>query len=375
MNSFFASFICLFIRNKKRKQFLYDFLTKRIEKDAEKEVIDALYSGKDTKNINDTLFLNRLNDKTNDLKKAISNVDNRMAALKVHQDLMFMTLYKGKEESLLDAKKRFFLNLPPAEGMMRKAQLLEAYLLKNLHRICTENNLTYFLSFGTLLGAVRHEGFIPWDDDMDIIMPRQDLERLMEILKDNPDFWVRSLYVYDRANVVHAVKFAFRDIEMPLFFDIFVVDYTDDPETEVAKTIEKWRGRLYSEAGNQKMEKGIFSDKRPNQYNRLRQLYTEHKDKAYSECRINKTKGRYLIWAFDNFTNRNIRFGKTEDIFPAVQIRFEGNSFNVPSNHIQWLENYYGDIYTLPMDLVAKKHYKLSEIHKNNINKLYKKYS
>ena len=46
-----------------------------------------------------------------------------------------------------------------------------------IDKFCREHNLRYYLAFGTLLGAVRHHGFIPWDDDMDILMPRPDLER------------------------------------------------------------------------------------------------------------------------------------------------------------------------------------------------------
>src|SRR5690554_3813058 len=60
-----------------------------------------------------------------------------------------------------------------------KAHMLE--ILVEFDRFCEEHGLTYYLSGGTLLGAVRHKGFIPWDDDIDVNMPRSDCEKLMEL--------------------------------------------------------------------------------------------------------------------------------------------------------------------------------------------------
>lgn len=66
---------------------------------------------------------------------------------------------------------------------LRKLQLTQLYILKQISKICEENGLKYYLCGGTLLGAVRHQGFIPWDDDLDITMYRKDLERLIEIVQ------------------------------------------------------------------------------------------------------------------------------------------------------------------------------------------------
>ncbi|MCD7755805.1 MAG: LicD family protein [Firmicutes bacterium] len=66
-------------------------------------------------------------------------------------------------------------------GKLRQLQLVQMKCLLELDRVCRENGITYFLGGGTLLGAVRHQGFIPWDDDVDVMMSRADFDRLAQI--------------------------------------------------------------------------------------------------------------------------------------------------------------------------------------------------
>ena len=83
----------------------------------------------------------------------------------------------------------YFLNqyaditkVPPAKGKLRAGQQNETVLLQVFDSICRANSLQYIIGFGTLLGYVRHSGFIPWDDDVDVFMPRNDFEKMKEII-------------------------------------------------------------------------------------------------------------------------------------------------------------------------------------------------
>lgn len=72
---------------------------------------------------------------------------------------------------------------------------LELDILRYIRKCCEEHDLTYYLAYGTLIGAVRHQGFIPWDDDVDILMPREDYFRLMKIVEaDNSHYGFVSMH-------------------------------------------------------------------------------------------------------------------------------------------------------------------------------------
>ena len=82
---------------------------------------------------------------------------------------------------------------------LREIQMAMLEILKQVHKICEENQITYYIAYGTLLGAIRHKGFIPWDDDTDIWMPREDFERFKDIFLKN-DYKIGNLKFCNRAN-------------------------------------------------------------------------------------------------------------------------------------------------------------------------------
>ena len=83
------------------------------------------------------------------------------------------------------------------ELTLDEMKAVELEILKKFDSICKENGLEYSLAYGTMLGAIRHKGFIPWDDDIDVFMKREDYEKLLTLKYDDGDFEVKS-YRYSK---------------------------------------------------------------------------------------------------------------------------------------------------------------------------------
>ncbi|MDO4467516.1 MAG: LicD family protein [Bacillota bacterium] len=128
-----------------------------------------------------------------------------------------------------------------SDEQLKKVQSLELLALQEVNRICTKYNIKYTLGYGTLIGAVRHKGFIPWDDDIDICMLRKDYIRFKEICKkelssgyfyqDNesdPEYYM----LYDKIRVDGTLfKEAFQsqwNIHHGIYVDIFPIDAIPD---------------------------------------------------------------------------------------------------------------------------------------------------
>lgn len=109
---------------------------------------------------------------------------------------------------------------------LRKLQLIEVNLLMKFQQICEENNLTYYFVGGGLIGALRHGGFIPWDDDLDIVMPRDDYERFVDVCKQGIEDGYGLIHYDTKIDPHwHTVYSKFVDlesqIERPLTFQSF----------------------------------------------------------------------------------------------------------------------------------------------------------
>lgn len=245
------------------------------------------------------------------------------------------------------------------EQHLRASQLKQLEMLKVIIAICERHQITYWLEGGTLLGAVRHGGFIPWDDDIDIAMTREDLERFTEIApkelpenliiqnrKTNPD------YKLDQTKVVDLNSFYVQpddDFESAspkgLFVDIF--PYVDYPYVPVRFRRPFFRGiciansvlhgkHYYSIENTAKLF--WFGLKYIILYGIVWHLLP--KTKTYLTCL--PTNNWYGMEQ------------KRDEILPVSRIRFEGIEVNAPCNPDAYLKNLYKDYMQMPPE--EKRH-------------------
>lgn len=125
---------------------------------------------------------------------------------------------------------------------LRRLQMAELEILKEFVHICEEHDLRYYLVGGTLLGAVRHQGFIPWDDDIDVAMPREDYDRFAEIAPQelapqyfyqcpdtDPYYFLTYAKVRKNGTAVYEERFKKAKFHKGIFIDIFPLDFCPRP--------------------------------------------------------------------------------------------------------------------------------------------------
>lgn len=233
----------------------------------------------------------------------------------------------------------------PDGSTLRIAQLQMLDILKCVDKICRKYNIPYWLSSGTLLGAVRHGGFIPWDDDLDIEMLKEDYEKLIPILKQElpTDYMLQDntteknypfLFAKVRSNKSQIKEsFIYKLKNEGLYIDIF-------PLEKSFYCLFKLSAVLY--------------------HNFCIKLY-KHKYIFY----LNRFIHTQIIFPFFRILSKlhksdtirhtyGIGFLKARqksDIFPLSEIRFEDSLFYAPKNSDTYLKRIYGDYMNLPNNI------------------------
>ncbi len=251
---------------------------------------------------------------------------------------------------------------------MNHTKTIQAGLLEVMdifHQFCEDNDLRYFLVGGTQLGAVRHKGFIPWDDDLDIVMPRDDYDKLISLGdKFIKPFVLRDIsldenYIYPYAklanNNVMLKEVLYKSFDCGVWIDIFPLDYTFE-STKAQKIhfalIKILRSILILKFGSFKVEKRTKTS--------LIIAKSLHKVLKYFPM-IVLTKLFYLCEEilpniFSNKKNYANLYGAwgVKEVAPVELFKkrklynFEGRKFWGVENADFWLHKVYGDYMQLP---------------------------
>ena len=273
--------------------------------------------------------------------------------------------------------------LSAEETQKLRKVLMEAYT--DLMACCEKHHLTMMLAGGSALGAVRHQGFIPWDDDLDVLMPRGDFEKLKEVFEDE----LGARYILSAPNYSITVKGRF---PMMLVKDTVMADYIDNPDDELAKIkldiflIENipenkivrtfkgiWCTILMAAAGYvyfyehsndrtwkymSKTEDGKRTYLRRQRIGRLLSFYNAKRwfniiDKAFQYKKETRLLGVP--------SGRGHYFGEIRPrstFLPTSKGTFEGMSVNLPGNPRDYLSNLLGaDYMTVPPEEKRERHY------------------
>ena len=231
-------------------------------------------------------------------------------------------------------------------------------ILRTFASFCETNGLTYYLAYGTLIGAIRHQGYIPWDDDIDVIMPRADYEKFISTFSNErykvfcPEYDKSCPFTYGKLydGYTHIDECTTRKFNIGLNIDLFILDGLPSDKKESSEHIKKnsfWINVL-------EIKKIAFVKKR----GLLKNVELFLLKSLVSPIPYN--------WVRNKIVNidRRYKFGDTgfcADLCYAGALRlnkdlfetgnkgiFEGREYSIPKGYDEWLKSYYGNYMELP---------------------------
>ncbi len=265
-----------------------------------------------------------------------------------------------------------------AEPVREDVRSVQLDLLAQFRRVCEDNGLTYIGIFGTMLGAARHGGVIPWDDDIDLAMPREDYDRLLALAPDAFDYPYflqtpendKNCFYGGYAKLRNSDTAALewfnrgRRCNQGIFIDIFPLDYCGNTETEItrqqrivylrqrmiyAKRYPLWAGRLI-DSDPKKLSlyyiaAGFFTDSAL--LAKLRKTLTRHK----------RSETMTVFACYYAWRGNHNRF-RAADLEEIVKLPFSGTEIPVPANYKKWLKDRYGENYMdMPPERARRPHH------------------
>lgn len=270
--------------------------------------------------------------------------------------------------------------------------MLECY--KEINAVCEKHHIEIFLQGGSLLGAIRHKGFIPWDDDMDFGMSRKDYNKFIQIFDDE----LGDRYIMSAPNSVHHAynrfiqlfrkdtvlvnNFSDKNSDRPkcVYLDIFPIDYA--PNNKVIRLLKGlYCNALMAVAGcvdmysskNTVIRNVMTRTRKGRMIYWMRMCIGRLFSFKAAECWFDKVdravSSRHVTEYVTSATGRKHYLGEvvSADIFfPLRYAKFEGIKIRVPNKPKAYLKNLYGDFMKIPPENKRERHF-IKEINVKGI--------
>lgn len=250
------------------------------------------------------------------------------------------------DDSYLEDEIRDGFYIP---SMTKRTWAMELTVLDLIDSICSKHNITYFADWGTYLGAIRHKGFVPWDDDLDICMHRNELNKFLAVAKEelpegysvmsfhNNDYSWKFIYnIVPNDHMCFTPEYLKSHYSFPYIvaIDIFIIDNISDDDS-----IEQSRNEQVKRLLNEADKISLSEQSEPDKLNKMRALYDEA-EKLLQLENENDTKRVVQKVPWGVYHNRT--YDKS-DFINAVRVPFEMTSVPVPLCFNKILSSKYGN--------------------------------
>lgn len=252
---------------------------------------------------------------------------------------------------------------------IRKIQLK---ILEAVVEFCELENITYYLSYGSLIGAVRHQGYIPWDDDIDLVMLRSDYERFIKKFNDYHDQYKvytannMKWYPLPFAKVSYEGSVLIEDIEdnnklkknYGINIDIFPIDFIPEGKIKQIAFIS-----ILNILKKILLIKRISKDRIISRRKKFLVALLKLPILLISPNMISRLINKLARMYSDGNLVGNLVFSNTKDIVSkdtfsnTILLNFENLLLKAPVKYDEWLRNYYGDYMILPPENERKSHH------------------
>lgn len=250
-----------------------------------------------------------------------------------------------------------------------ETRAIQMRLLDRIADICEEKGLRYYLSGGTLLGAVRHHGYIPWDDDIDINMPRPDADRLVRLLTESPingtevvfdgndpyDPAVQWIRVYDMSAIIENFYGGRSDRSFfhPVFIDIFPIEGFPEDEKETARYCQKlilirkllgvsWHDHIVGRSFKEKaLHAAAMLPAKVFGYKRWVSLF----QKEVRKYSFDSSKYIGVTSTIHYLAKEKV---EKDPYLVPIKVDFENKHYIAPGSYDQYLRQLYGDYMKIP---------------------------